>query len=374
MKVDSEDTISTLHRLRKGNGEVVVEKEKEEERTESLVSDYFKHSSIEKVRRVVDEMRVKWIARRMDMITRETKERLIGMGVEYRVDKKAVEKKPSTKSPEEVKQLLAQEQLYMELLLIYEVRGWEQLFWDKFKAFLDQIGKYRVEEKERLTREWKANCWKRLNPQRLAALKRMADVDDIENKEFIGKQWAKSISQLFEEVITPYAISLSNLSKQIGDIDEEEIRLRMEKEFEDTKFRRGCDSERFDQFWNDNTLFDCRYSRSKWLDFFQPFSFAHDVPLEVYSHALKRNKNIIHISFTQLQSDIDIKRFMCDYPWVTSISPPRRMRPIRRDLFIESNDLNTFAKEITLDPSTYIFSDARNSALSSGKLGRMQNF
>ena len=148
----------------------------------------------------------------------------------------------------------------------------------------------------------------------------------------------------------------------------------MEKEFEDTKFRRGCDSERFDQFWNDNTLFDCRYSRSKWLDFFQPFSFAHDVPLEVYSHALKRNKNIIHISFTQLQSNIDIKRFMCDYPWVTSISPPRRMRPIRRDLFIESNDLNTFAKEITLDPSTYIFSDARNSALSSGKLGRDAKF
>ena len=75
-----EDTISTLQRLRKGNGvdwEMGVEKGKEEERNEtsSPISDYFMHSSIERERRLLDERRVKWIARMMDMITKETKER-----------------------------------------------------------------------------------------------------------------------------------------------------------------------------------------------------------------------------------------------------------------------------------------------------------
>ena len=74
----AEDTSSTLYRLREGNGEVVVEtrKGREEERSEeSLASDYFMCSSIERERRLLDEERGKWIARRMEMITKETKER-----------------------------------------------------------------------------------------------------------------------------------------------------------------------------------------------------------------------------------------------------------------------------------------------------------
>ena len=123
---------------------------------------------------------------------------------------------------------------------------------------------------------------------------------------------------------------------------------------------------RFDQFWDDDTLFDCRYSRSKWLNF-DPDSI---VSLEVYSHALKGNRNFIHISFSAMDSVYDVNQFLCDLPWVTSISPERFATvPIHRDiLFIESNDLNTFAKEIKLDPSTYIFSDVGFSY--SGKLGR----
>ena len=49
----------------------------------------------------------------------------------------------------------------MEVLLVYEVKRWEQLFWNKFKAFLDQIGNDRAEEEERLIGEWRANFWKR---------------------------------------------------------------------------------------------------------------------------------------------------------------------------------------------------------------------
>ena len=380
MKAD--DTISTLHRLREGIVEAVVEKggpRGEDERNYELVaSDYFMHSSIEKERRLLDEDRGKWIARRMEMIAQETKERLSGMGVENRVDKKAVEKKPGAKSPEE---MLGWEQYYMEQLLVCEVREWEELFWNKFKAFLVKIGNDRVEETERLTREWRANCWRRLNPQRHAALKRFADVDDMKNKDWflknLGKQWALSIGQLFDRVENP-VMSLSDLRRSIGDEDDDEMGLRLEKEIEDIEFRlkRGSDMGRFDQFWNGDSLFYCRYSRSKWV-FLNQRSTAVTAPPEVFSHALKGNKNIVHIIFGYMDSDFDANRFLCDIPWVTSISPSpfkKTIATIHRDiLFIKStnNDLNTFAKEIKLVPSsTYIFSDAGFLDVYSGKLGR----
>ena len=319
-----------------------------------------------------------WIALRMEMVVKEMKERLLGMGVEYRVDREAVGKMPATKTPEDVNMMLGCEQYFMEMLLVCEVREWEKLFWDKFKAFLVEIGKYRVEEKERLTREWRANCWKRLNPQIHAALKRMADLDvnvkyykDLLLKS-LGEEWTLSISnlQVFEGVDNSAVISLSKLRRQIG--DGEEYCLRLENEIKDTEFRldRGSILGQFDLFWNNNLLFNCRYSRSKWL----VFSQSSTVPLEVYSHALKGNKNITHITFDDMNSDFDVNRFLCNLPWVTSISLHGSVTipAVRRDLlYIESNDLNTFAKEIKLDPSsTYIFSDTGISAfkLSSDKL------
>ena len=237
----AEDTISTLYRLRGRNGEAVAVKGREEERTYELVaSDYFMHSSIERQRRLLDERRGEWIARRMEMIAKETKERLLGTGVEFRVDKQAVEnlKKPATISLEDV---LGKEQYFMELLLVCEVREWEKLFWIKFKAFLVKIGKYRLEEKERLAREWRANCWRRLNPQMDAALKRLANVDDMEDKdlflESLGRQWALSISLLFDGADNRNIISLSEFRGEIGDtLVDGEMHLRMEKELEDTEF------------------------------------------------------------------------------------------------------------------------------------------
>ena len=260
-------------------------------------------------------------------------------------------------------------------MLVCEVKEWEQLFLNKFIAFLDQIDNDRVEEKERLTREWRANCWKRLNPQMHAALKRMANVDYMKDKdlflEILREEWTLSNSQLFEGVENPK--SLSKLRRSIQDKDER-IRLRIEKEIEDTEFRlkRGSDLGRFDQFWDDDTLFDCRYSRSKWINLTQDST----VPLEVYSHALKGNKNIIHISFFDMNPDFDFNLFLRDLPFVTSITPDRSVSipAVHRDiLFIKStnNDLNTFAKKIKLDPSsTYVFSDVGFYALYSDKLAR----
>jgi hypothetical protein len=389
MKV--KDTISTLQKLREENGdewEAVVEKGREEERTEDskllAFDDYFMHSSIERERRLLDEKRVKWISRRMEMITKETKERLLGIGVEYRINKQAVEKKPATKSPEEIEKMLGREQCMMEVLLVCEVREWEHLFWSKFKAFRDQIGKDRKEEKERLTREWRANCWKRLNPQMHATLKRWEDVDMIDKDtllESLSEEWAKSIRLFFEGVADPDLISVSELREEIIHLNDE-TRIRMEKEIEDTEFRlkRGSDLGRFDQFWDDyDILFECRYSRSKWLHF--DFFIIRPAPLEIYSHALKGNKNIIHIIFGEMDSGFDVNQLLCDLPWVTSML--LRLQPtlpaiIHRDLlFIKSsnNDLNTFLEKIRpeLDDidSTYIFTDAEGSDI--GYPGKLVN-
>ena len=374
MKV--EDTISALQRLRDEHGYVwerVVEKGKEEERNEEslVICDYFMHSSIERERRLLDEKRVKWIAFRTAMITKETNERFQGeTGVEYRVDKQAVEKKPATKLPDEIEGMLLREKFLMEMLLVYEVNRWEALFWNKLEAFLDQIGNDRVEEKERVKREWRANCWKmRLNPQMQAAVKRWADLVNDKNlltkflSELLGKRWVSSISlPRFRE----YIELLINERIHIGTLNDE-IRLRMENEIEDTEFRlkRGSDLGRFDQFWDDDTLFKCRYSRSKWL-----YLSQSSAPLEVYSHALKENKNIIHITFSGYDFDSDFHRLqatICDLPQVISISSDAfGLLDIHRDrdpLFINStnNDLTTFAKEIRLKLdsfSTYIFMDA----------------
>ncbi|KAF8805288.1 hypothetical protein BYT27DRAFT_7193008, partial [Phlegmacium glaucopus] len=392
--MDAEDTISALRRLREEkNGDdwkAVVEKGKEKERNEEslLICDYFKHSSIERQRGLLDEDRVNWITRRMEMISKEAKERFEGeMGVEYRVNKQAVEKKPAGDlSKSEMEPLLFREQYFMELLLVYEVKEWEQLFWNKLKDVLDQIGNDRVEEKERLKREWRANCWKRLNPQARAAEKRLADLykRDIWDypKRHVQSVWASCISQIFESVERPNSMSLSVLKAENEHIFadeislqmENEISLRMENEIEDTEFRlkRGSELGRFDQFWDDDTLFKCRYSRSKWLYF---DIYPTRVPLEIYSHALKGNKNIILITFDDFDSDSDInwiQATICDSPWVTSISQglSGHLPAIHRDpLFIKStdNDLITFAKEIQpkLNSFTYIFMDADSSNMHS---------
>ena len=387
-----EDTINTFQRLREENGhdwKTVVEKGKEKERNEKSLPmcGYFMHSSIERERRLLDDMRGKWIERRMEMIAKETKERFQGeVGVEYRVNKQEVEKMPAIKSSEKIEQMLRWERYFMELLLLYEVIQWERLFWHKFQAFLDQIGNDRVGEKERLTREWRANCWKRLNSQMHAAVKRMAR-DENRFLKILGNRWVSSISQLVANEGVEYP-NLSALRAEVNasaqyDDDMIEMRLRMENEIEDTKFRlkRGFDLGRFDQFWDDDTLFECRYSRSKWLypDF--ELTLAR-VPLEIYSHALKRNKNIIHITFRGYASDSDsgvswIRSTICDLPWVTSISWDsfEHIPSIHRDFLFDKStniDLIAFAEKIRpeLDSdSTYIFTDAEGSDIFSETLG-----
>ena len=150
---------------------------------------------------------------------------------------------PARERPRDIEQILCWERYLMELLLLYEVKEWEVLFWNEFKAFLGQpsseIGSDRVEEKERMTREWRVNCWKRLNSQMHAAEKRIVHLekDRYWFLEFLWKRWASTISQLFEGVEKPNSISLSELRNEMEQWEVDEIHLRMEKEIEDTKFR-----------------------------------------------------------------------------------------------------------------------------------------
>ena len=183
--------------------------------------------------------------------------------------------------------------------------------------------------------------------------------------------------------LSSWSVATLLLSRFLND----EIRLRMEKEIEDTEFRlkRGSILGRFDQFWDEDegTLFECRYSRSKWLDL---SLYRTSAPLEIYTHALERNKNIIHISFSprRYHSHPGVNWFqttICDLPQVTSISwnllePPLAIHRDPLRLFIKStnNYLITFAKEIRLklpvdDFSTYIFTDAESSDMYEDKLG-----
>jgi hypothetical protein len=375
VKPASEDTINAFQ-----DGERDDKKGSEEEQ---LASKYFTHSSIERERQLLDEKRVKWIARRMEMITKETKERFQGeMGVEHRVNGQAVEKKPTTKSLEQMEEMLRLGQYMMELLLVCEVREWEHVFLKKFKAFLVEVGDDRLEEKKRLTREWRAGCWKRLNSQMHAAVKRLADVvKDFKDRDAflntLGEEWASSISQLFERPgakKTELKPTLSGLRNEIerrlvyGSPNADEIRQQMANEIEDTIFRldRGshANEEQFDQFWEDDILFKCRYSRSKWL-YLDQYSSPTGVPLAIYSHALQGNKNIIHIS-----SRFEVNWFQDEIqklPWVTSVSSIGRLPTppaIRQDpLYIKStkDNLNAFADRLKLSSdhsTTYIFTDA----------------
>ena len=85
----------------------------------------------------------------------------------------------------------------------------------------------------------------------------------------LSEEWVSSIRQLFEGVENTNSSDLKEEINKDSDDDVidsyKESRLRLEKEIEDIEFRlrRGSESGRFDQFWDDDGLFECRYSRGQ---------------------------------------------------------------------------------------------------------------
>jgi hypothetical protein len=74
----------------------------------------------------------------------------------------------------------------MEILLVYEVERWEEQLWERRKQFV--VGS---PEKQRLTREWRANCWQRLDASVRAMDARMdAAKTTTDSKEFdFSREW-----------------------------------------------------------------------------------------------------------------------------------------------------------------------------------------
>ena len=94
---------------------------------------------------------------------------------------------------------------------------------------------------------------------------------------------------------------------------------RLTREMANIKDRLNQGLERCSEFWSDEKVLECRHSRSKWLI---PFGSQLKTPLEVYSHALKGNKNIIDIFFGDLKSHDDYRSIadtIGDLPSVTMI-------------------------------------------------------
>ena len=397
---------------------------------------YLGQGRLESMLRTLYTTRGQWIEGYLDWVFQEAREALKDeKGITRRVDGQTVadtqevdgkqratsggERFPSESDAtvddpvsEEIELLFIDERCWVEKLLVFEVERWEEQVMEMVQEFVGRDG---VPEKERLMREWRANCWKRLDTNIRAMDARMEDAKSKANagaSEVRSKKWHgahfdlryhwQSVVERFVESSTPSPL-LSMPSYRLDcDVREivrhstpfwwtydvnaaqqrrvqrhlEEMASRLEKELEDVEFRLNQGLERCDEFRDDPKLFQCRHARSKWLILNQTFLKS---PFEAYSRALKQNSSFIYIIFDKFQSEDEYQAIadtIRDTPWVTSIwVEDRRCLPeIQRDapLFVHddhgSADLETFLENdprlaLTRDTFTF-FSDLFTFAIS----------
>ena len=353
---------------------------------------YLEQGRIERMLGMFYTLRGKWVENYMAFVIRETRERFVGAKTMVRrVDGEALAnseqvsgKQRATsgaqgfasdslaqeedRESERVEMLLLDEWHSVEKLLVYEVEIWEAQLWDRTKKF---VGGYNVLEEERLVREWRANCWKRLDANTRAMDARI-DAADTKTNEKTSEQWQHLHDKtrrfwqfVFKRFVEDETPSLSPSMRQdrldwfLQKIPEglpswlmasfnatqqqqlqrhsEEMANRLRRELEDMKERLDQGLEQCSEFWGDATLVECRYSKSEMLVLNKSNLKA---PLGVYSRELKQNKNFIYIHF-ELDSDGDyrwVADTIRDMPWVTTIyvPDPERLPDIQRDtpLFI----------------------------------------
>jgi hypothetical protein len=367
---------------------------------------YLEHGRIEEMRRSLDAARGRWIDIYMRLVIREIRDYVKGETTAGR----RVDGEPAEKEREVDKKMLGgDEELYkvveegliderclMEKLLVYEVKAWEGLVWNRIKEFMDRND---VPEsgKEQLMREWRGNCWKRLDANIGALDARMerakVEISALSSNELqrtlnsklkgvhdaIRSDWKSVIRQLVDTPILAPSSSVASASSLLVDrfnldvgvhvamnrelerrssaaqhqVDRQypEMARRLKKELADVEFRIAQGLDRCDQFFDDQRLLECRHSRSKLLYL---GSGGFNAPLDFYSRALKANNHVIRISF-HCYSDQEyawLAEMMCDLPWVTSIwiDDRERLPPIQRDtpLFIyhvHSPSLQTFLND-----------------------------
>jgi hypothetical protein len=102
--------------------------------------------------------------------------------------------------------LVIEERRCMEKLLCYEVEAWAGQLWISRKAFVHSC---QDQEKERLRREWKANCWKRMDSNiramdarmeaaKMEALENAGKSTDHDNDDDFSKNWRSSHDDIRE--------------------------------------------------------------------------------------------------------------------------------------------------------------------------------
>ena len=142
---------------------------------------YLEHGQIEEMRQSRDAARGGWMDWYMALVPIETRVWVESESAVRRVDGEPVENESVDRartvgSDEELNAMVEagfiDERCLVEKLLVYEVEAWEGLVWDRVKEFM---GRNDVPEsgKERLMREWRGNCWKRLEANMRAMEDRM---------------------------------------------------------------------------------------------------------------------------------------------------------------------------------------------------------
>ena len=313
---------------------------------------------------------------------------------------------------ERMEHLLIDECRLMELLLAYAVEGWEKQLWERAERYIDSCN---TREKEPLRREWRANCWKRLDANIRAMDARMDTAEakaaerTSENWQYthdeIRKAWQVVIERFVESAAPSPSLAMptSRLDQNLQDIADrstlpwwthelnaaqerrlermcEEMTSRLRREQEDVEFwlNQGLQQCNGYGYSSDKTLFECRHSlpnsRSKKLFLYKTHVSA---PLEVYFRALKQNKYLLQIFFYDFDSDDEYRLIadtIRDMPWVTSIQVPDRTRlPVidrTTPLFVydqRSQDIETFLEEdpkLANSRGTFVFMNLLTTAVS----------
>jgi hypothetical protein len=410
-KMTTSDTMSTRERSRTGehdkqgeatNWRWTVELGRNREVDDSqpaLQRDvlYLEQGHLEGMRQLLDVTRGQWIERYTQWVIAGTRarfqsERTKRVNGVLEGDGNANEKKgvpeggelnggPNTKTKLAsfaVEEALMDERGFMEKLFVYEVEAWEGLVWRRMQEFVNR-NDIPEHEKERLRREWRANCWKRLDANIHAMDGRIdaanAEVNAITSYQLqatlqaklkdvysdVQSTWqavirrivdsdnptpfppSKSICSRFSHDIQAHARRIENRSHSPAHLEQEQRQhhvmvSRLKRELMDVEYRIAQGLDCCDQFWDDQKILECRHPWSKFL-FLSPIDLR--APHDVYSRALKANNGIIHI------------RFICHsdehYAWFADV--------IRALPSVTSIDVRDLQRLRLTQPSTPLFLD-----------------
>lgn len=324
---------------------------------------YLKQGLLERKRRLLMERRGEWIEMYMKWISAETRDDFSfaeGQPLNNDISENKLSKTNETdikailrqggkdvdQKTLEIELMLMWERCLMEHLLIYEVRGLEEQLLVEMRRVYKQL--VRKSDKARLMKEWRANCWKRLdaesgamNARMNAAARKLDDRSKIHmdlnlEDRYPYKQWTDRIRKAWVTIIERYVgtppstLALLRLSPDSGSSSEVarisnanlescfdwlkfsdfestgassgssyafqqkiEMKRRLQSEIDDIKLRLHNGLEHCHEFWSDIELVKMKHSTRKWVSLDLDRAVQLHAPLQAYTRLLKTNKNIM---------------------------------------------------------------------------------